>query len=45
MSDRGQFSNLFIYLFLAVLGPHCCLGFSLLVANGDYSSCGVRASH
>ena len=29
---------LFIYyLFLAVLGLHCCRGFSLIVASGSYS--------
>ena len=27
---------LFIYLFLAVLGLCCCMGFSLVVARGDY---------
>ena len=27
-----------IYLFLAVLGLHCCLGLSLVVVNGGYSS-------
>ena len=27
----------FIYLFLAVLGLHCCLGFSSLVASRGYS--------
>ena len=31
------FKNNFIYLFLAVLGLHCCAGFSLVVATGDYS--------
>ena len=25
-----------MYLFLAVLGLHCCVGFSLVVASGDY---------
>ena len=44
MSDRGQFLK-FTYLFLAVLGLHCCVGFSLVVANGDYSSCGVWPSY
>ena len=44
MSDRGQFLKT-IYLFLAVLGLHCFVGFSLVVANGDYSICGVWASH
>ena len=32
---------LFIYIFLAVLGLHCCLGFSLLVTSGSYSSVAV----
>ena len=27
---------IFIYLFLAVLGLHCCAGFSLVVASGGY---------
>ena len=32
-------SLLFIYLFLAVLGPHCCAhGLSLVAASGGYSS-------
>ena len=35
-----EFANLnilFIYLFLAVLGLHCCKGFSLVVASEGYS--------
>ena len=28
---------LYIYLFLAVLGLHCCVGFSLVVVSGSYS--------
>ena len=37
---------LFISLFLAVLGLHCCTGFSLAVASRGYSlsSCSARAS-
>ena len=38
---------LFVYLFLAVLGLHCCVGFSLVAARGDYSLvavCGVLIS-
>ena len=27
----------FIYLFLAMLGLHCCVSFSLISRNGDYS--------
>ena len=27
----------FIYLFLVMLGLHCCVGFSLVAANGGYS--------
>ena len=34
-----------IYLFLAVLGLHCCVGFSLLAASKGYSRCGSQASH
>ena len=36
---------LFISLFLAVLGPHCCVGFSLVVEQELLSSRGVRASY
>ena len=36
------FKNLFIYLFLVVLGLQCCTGFSLVVLSGDFS---VVASH
>ena len=32
-----HFLNNFMYLFLAVLGLHCCVAFSLVVASGDYS--------
>ena len=40
------FKNNFIYWFLllAVLGLRGCAGFSLAVASGGYSSCGVQAS-
>ena len=31
------FFNNFIYLFLAVLGLHCCPGFSLVAENRGYS--------
>ena len=31
------FKNNFTYLFLAVLGLHCCEGFSLVTASGGYS--------
>ena len=35
-SFGGVFWNLFIYLFLAVLGAHCCAGFSLVgVSSGS----------
>ena len=30
---RFFYKFLFFYLFLAVLGLHCCVGFSLVVAN------------
>ena len=36
---------LFVYLFLAMLGLHCCAGFSLAVTRESYSSRGPRASH
>ena len=29
------------FFFLAVLGLHCCVGFPLVVASGDFSSCGT----
>ena len=32
----------FIYLFLAVLGLHCCSGFSLVLASGGYSLVAVH---
>ena len=38
------FFNNFLYLFMAVLGLHCCLGFSLVAASRGYSLvavCGV----
>ena len=38
---------LFVCLFLAVLGLHCCVGFSPVAARGDYSLvavCGVLIS-
>ena len=33
-----------VYLFLAVLGLHCCAGFSPVAVSRLYSSCGVQAS-
>lgn len=33
-----SFLKITIYLFLAVLGLSCCLGFSLVVASGRYST-------
>ena len=38
-SYKGTFKKDFIYLFLflVVLGLRCCLGFSVVVANRDYS--------
>ena len=38
MSLNEQLSfNINFYLFLAMLGLHCCVGFSLVVASGGYS--------
>ena len=38
LEDANFFSCLlFIYLFLAVLGLCCCVGFSLVVVSGGYS--------
>ena len=34
--------HLFIHLLLAVLGLHCCAGFSLVVPSGGYSLVAVR---
>ena len=31
------FKNLFIYVFLAVLGLRCCMGFSPVAMSGGYS--------
>ena len=40
------FNGLFIFLYLAVLGLHCCMqAFSSCREKGLFSSCGVRASH
>ena len=37
---------LFTYLFLTVLGLHCCVSFSLVVVSGGWlSSCGAWAPH
>ena len=33
----GPLASNVIYLFLAVLGLHCCVGFSLVVASRSYS--------
>ena len=33
---------LFVYLFTALLGLHCCSGFSLFAANGGYSLVAVQ---
>ena len=37
--------NNFIYLFMRVLGLHCCSGFSLVAASRGDSVCGVWVSH
>ena len=35
---KNNFIYLFIYLFIyAVLGVHCCMGFSLVAGRGNYS--------
>ena len=34
-----------MYVFLAVLALHCCVGFSLVAASRGYSHGGARASH
>ena len=35
--------NNLIYLFLAVLGFHCCEGFSLVATSKGYSCCSAQA--
>ena len=30
---------------MVVRGLHCCSGYSLVAASGQYSSCGVQTSH
>ena len=42
---KNFFWNNFIYLYLAVLGLPCCLGFSLIAMSRGYSSCSMRASY
>ena len=37
-----SFFSSFIYLFLAVLGLRCCMGFSLVAASRGYSLVTVR---
>ena len=41
--DCAFFLN--VYLFMAVLGLHCCLGFALAAESRGSSRCGARASH
>ena len=40
--DLRIFFNSFIYLFLAVLGLHCCIGFCLVAATGGSSLAAVH---
>ena len=40
-----MFRYFFMYLFLAVLGLHCCAGFSLVAASRGYSHWRARAPH
>ena len=43
--DVFFFKEIFIYLFLAGLGLHCCIQFSSGCGEGELlSSCGARAS-
>ena len=42
---RRFFPTYFIYSFLAALGLHCCMGFSLRGEQGLLSNCAVQASH
>ena len=39
------FKKLFMYLSLAVLGLHCCKGFSLVTESKGCLCCSVQASH
>ena len=41
-NDFYFFLNVFIYVFLAVLGLRCCMGFSPVVMSGGYSPVAVR---
>ena len=40
----GLIFKIFIYLFLVVLGLHCCTSFSLVEESRGYSCCGTQAS-
>ena len=42
LGQKLIFWNYFIYLFLAVLGLHCWVGFSLVAENGGYSRVAVH---
>ena len=42
--NRFSFFVILFYLFLAVLGLCCHVGFPRVAASGVYSSCGVQAS-
>ena len=42
MEEGSVFSLTLVFnLFLAVLGLHCCVGFSLVVVSGDHSLAAV----
>ena len=41
-ANPGHFGFLFIYLFLAVLGLHCCTGSSLLAPSRVYALAAVH---
>ena len=34
-----------LFIFLAVLGLHCCMGFSLVAASGGYSLAGSSGGY
>ena len=42
MSNPFAFKKIIYYLFLAVLGLHCCTGFSHVVHCGGFFCCGTQ---
>ena len=40
--SMSYFKKHYLFFILAVLGLHCCAGFSLIAGSGDYSLVAVR---